>query len=928
MHHLHHATYSPFLIILSIIIAFISSYTTLVLVERVSESNHRSRKITWIFIGVFIMGVGIFSTHFIGMLAYHLNYPMTFNGSLLVLSFLFSLITSFTAFYLLYTHPLTKGKIFISGVIIGLGIVFLHYTATYGIYESVEIHFTSIYFTLSIVLAIIISSIAIRIFVNKKGDSISNRTTKKNIVSALVLGGAITTMHYVGMEAIYINKGSDVTSNGADKFIGNIVSFSTLFLMFATLFTAYLDYRSTHSEKQLIKQLKESEKRYRQLVEKSPVPVIIHDGNTIVFVNEIVLSMVKASEKHEIVGKSFINFIHPDFRETVKKRMQIIKEKGHVKSMEQRMVTLDGTVITTETSSYLIQFDNKPAIQSVIRDITEQKQTELALQDRQQRYMSLFEYNPDPVFLLDCHGYFKEINSAVWKTLGIPKDEVKKMSFHQVLVPSQIDFAVAQFKKALKGEPQNYEISAIKNNGDEIPVNITLVPIIIEEQVTGVFCIAKDITKEKEAVQKIKELAYTDQLTGLPNRTWFFKYFTHKLKEQKQLNHPIAILAIDFDDFKSVNDTIGHHAGDMFLQQVANRMKDILRPQDIIARLGGDEFIVFLDNITKEEVSQIAQKIINEMNNKIPLFGHEFILTLSIGISMYSKIMPDVETFIKEADFAMYYAKEKGKNNYQLFTDELKKKVNQRLKLESALRKAIDKEELELYYQPQFDIKSRDIVSAEALLRWNSSFGRISPNEFIPIAEDTGLIVSIGKWVFKEACLHIKEWRKRGLPVVPISVNVSARQFREADFAKVVQQIVKEEKIDPSQLIIEITESAMLDIVESEHIIQDLKELGIKIAIDDFGKGYSSLQIITDLNYDILKIDKSLMDIEKGNRNIAILKAVLETTKGYKEVIVEGIETQEQVDFLKTYNVVGQGFFFSHPLPSHQFEEQLKQIRG
>lgn len=419
-------------------------------------------------------------------------------------------------------------------------------------------------------------------------------------------------------------------------------------------------------------------------------------------------------------------------------------------------------------------------------------------------------------------------------------------------------------------------------------------------------------------------MAYTDQLTSLPNRTWFYKKLQENLQRAKERKQSVAILILDFDGFKGVNDTLGHHAGDLFLQEVSVRLKGSLRANDNISRLGGDEFIVLLENVTKENVTELANRLLQDMNQPILIYGHELIVTLSIGISMFYDCDDNAETLIQKADIAMYEVKEQGKNNYQFFNEKLQAKKTRKIQIKNALYTAIERNEFKLFYQPQVDIQTGKWVGLEALLRWNPSFGNVQPSEFIPIAEETGLIVSIGEWVVREACGQIKEWEKQGFYKIPLSVNISARQFQNSLFAWKVKKIIEEEKIDPQYLEIEITESVMLNVKESSQIIQDLKEMGIRFAIDDFGTGYSSLSVVANFEFDTLKIDKSFIDVDNDHK-MYVLKAILSAANNPRtRIIVEGIETKSQVDLLKEYNVIGQGYYFSRPLPPYQLEQIWK----
>lgn len=330
-----------------------------------------------------------------------------------------------------------------------------------------------------------------------------------------------------------------------------------------------------------------------------------------------------------------------------------------------------------------------------------------------------------------------------------------------------------------------------------------------------------------------------------------------------------------------------------------------------------------IEDVTEEDVRQLAEQILKDMKQPVFLLGQEIVITLSIGISIQPICISDEETLIQQADLAMYSAKAKGKNNYQFFTEDLNEQVTRKLQLDKALHNALKQEEFQLYYQPQVDLRTEKLVGFEALIRWNSPTGLVSPAEFISVAEETGLILPIGEWVLKEACRQMKNWEKEGRSKVKVSVNVSARQFKDETFGWKVKQILEKENVDPQYLEIEITESVMMDIEESSLLIQELKELGVKIAIDDFGAGYSSLNVIKNVEIDTLKIDKSRIDeVLSNRRNLFILAAIIDVGKNLNaQVVIEGIELEEQVNALKEFDVVGQGYFYSRPLPAKQLEQ-------
>ncbi|WP_042149594.1 bifunctional diguanylate cyclase/phosphodiesterase [Paucisalibacillus sp. EB02] len=444
--------------------------------------------------------------------------------------------------------------------------------------------------------------------------------------------------------------------------------------------------------------------------------------------------------------------------------------------------------------------------------------------------------------------------------------------------------------------------------------------------VTRVDGVIYDITSQVKAEQKMNQLIHYDSLTGLTNKNWFQNYLDTALISARKYNRALAVMFIDFDNFKRVNDTLGHSAGDQLLIQIAERIKSILRENDIVSRQSGDEFLVLIEGRNFEEIEDLAKDILLKMNSPYKIDGTEIISTPSIGISINLDCEDDAGVLIKKADFAMFLAKENGKNNYQFYNDELNQKMKRKMILETYLHKAIEKNELTVHYQPQFDIATFRISGAEVLLRWECDMGRIPPDEFIPIAEETGLIIPIGEWVLRQACRDIKRFKKNGLESFPISVNISTRQLMAPNFIERVQTIIKEEQVHPKYVTLEITESAFLYYEDAKDNILALRKLGVGVSLDDFGIGYSSLSMIRNIEIDELKIDRSFLnDSLKNDRVRSLLEAIIQIGKKINtKVVIEGIETKEQIEMLSVHKLFGQGYYYSKPIPIDEFEEWCK----
>jgi diguanylate cyclase (GGDEF)-like protein len=435
---------------------------------------------------------------------------------------------------------------------------------------------------------------------------------------------------------------------------------------------------------------------------------------------------------------------------------------------------------------------------------------------------------------------------------------------------------------------------------------------------------------EMEKARELEQhLAYHDVLTSLPNRLLFYDRLQQALAHAKRYSGLLAIMFIDLDGFKQINDSKGHAVGDKLLQNVAMRLKQLMRESDTIGRLGGDEFTILLKGVkSAQNIIKVAEKVLHGLAKPYVFDGHTLPLTASIGVSIYPHDGEDIETLIKKADYAMYRAKSSGKNNFQLFNLAMESSGSSRVSLENGLQKAILNDELMVFYQPQVDIKTGVITGLEALVRWqHPKHGLISPADFIPMAEESGLIVPLGQWVLRVACQQNKYWQSAGYPAVPIAINLSARQFRELSLAKTVADVLHESDLEAEYLMLEITESnAMQDVEYTVSTLEVLKEMGVQIAVDDFGTGYSSLSYLKRFPIDMLKIDKSfVLDIPQNPDDASIIAAIvaLAHSLGMK-VIAEGVETKEQLNFLRSINCDQiQGFYFSPPLQIDRLQQLL-----
>lgn len=471
----------------------------------------------------------------------------------------------------------------------------------------------------------------------------------------------------------------------------------------------------------------------------------------------------------------------------------------------------------------------------------------------------------------------------------------------------------------------------VRRDGHESPIEDSAAPIHDRSgQITGAVIVFHDVSAARQMSLQLSHLAQHDSLTDLPNRMLLNDRLQQAITMAKRHGYRIAVLFMDLDRFKHINDSLGHVVGDQLLQAVAERLQRCVRESDTVGRQGGDEFVVVLSELEAAENAGIsAAKLLAALTMPYHVGPHDVIVPVSIGVSIYPDDGENAETLIRNADTAMYHAKENGRNNYQFFRQEMNVRAAERQFIESSLRVALERKEFSLHYQPKVDLGTGAITGVEALLRWeHPERGFIPPAQFVSIAEDTGLILPIGQWVLSEACRQSREWLDAGFPPVPMAVNISAVEFRSKDFVESVRTILRESKLDPQCLELELTESVLMKHAElTIGMLKALKEIGVQLAVDDFGTGYSSLSYLRQFPIDSLKVDQSFVhEISSHKDDSAIVSAVISMGNSLKKrVIAEGVETREQLDFLTAEGCEeAQGYYFNRPMLADQFAKLLE----
>lgn len=680
-----------------------------------------------------------------------------------------------------------------------------------------------------------------------------------------------------------------------------------------------------------LKALQESERLYSSLFNKNSQVILLINPTTgeIVDANPAACLFYGYTKEKMLTLKAYdINTLPKD------KLFQIMNSVGYSEpkhfSFQHRLA--NGEVKDVESHLARIVFSEKQYLFSIVHDETKRKAAARQLKEAYTELNQIFNSTADGMRVIDLDYNVLRINKKLLDMIGITEAEALGKKCYELLPSANCKSPNCPVYLIKQGQSiVEYEAEKMLTDGRIIPISIVAAPFKDSTGNTiGIVESLRDVSKRKKYEERINYLAYHDYLTGLPNSIQFKKELERELLLSRRKDGKFAVMFLDLDDFKVVNDTIGHSAGDQLLVEVAGRLLQVVRKIDVVARVGGDEFTFLIADIKNlDEVAQVAQRILHALEQPFTIKNKQFFISASIGISVFPTDSTEVEELLKKADSSMYWVKRQGKNSYAFYSSELRESALSRLKLLNDLKQAIEQDEFVIYYQPQYHARTQKIVGLEALVRWkHPELGLVPPANFIPLAEETGLIIPLGQKLLRNACLQSKRWQEEGLPPVRIAVNISAFQLIHHDFVKFIGNTLSETGLDPSYLELEITESVAME-KGAANTLKELKTLGVRIALDDFGTGYSSLSCLSVNPIDVIKIDRTFVNQLTNKNNKAIISAIIAMacTLGM-EVVAEGVETKAQLAFLKRTNCrYLQGYMFSKPLPPEEIQKLLVKER-
>jgi diguanylate cyclase (GGDEF)-like protein/PAS domain S-box-containing protein len=930
--------YNSWLVFLSIVVASFASYVALDLASRVVATRGTPSSSYWLFGGALSMGTGIWSMHFIGMLAFQLPIPMSYDIPVTLASLLIAAIVSGFALHTISHGSLSLRRLLGAGSLMGVGIACMHYAGMAAMQLEPPVRYHLPLFIASVAIAIAAAVVALWIAFQLRTETILSAIWKK-AGSALIMGCGIAGMHYTGMAAAIFQPDSVCSVSPQDinnVWLAGAIGGITFMLLATTLLVSLFDART-----KVLNALRESEERFRGLTELSSDWYWVQDTELRFVATEGVTDARGGITPAAHIGKRRWELPNTAVvNQTWDQHRAVLEARQPFHDLVLRRVDSDGEAHFVSVSGRPV-FDAQRKFcgyRGVASDVTARVRAEEQLAKSEARFRALTELSSDLYWETDAEHRLSQY--AYGSKIGpvVPVNELigqRRWEIAEYVSPDEAGWRAHRATLDAHLPFRDFEVASRRAGSDKLRYfSLSGEPMFAADGAfTGYRGVGREITEQKTAEARLDQLAHYDTLTGLPNRALLQDRMRQAMARADRGQTLLAVMFLDLDRFKEINDSLGHAAGDEVLKEAARRLQACLRSTDTVGRLGGDEFTVLLEDVHQvEEISILAGKILAAFAEPAEVGGHELHLSTSIGVTVYPLDDQDANTLLKNADIAMYQAKQEGRNNFQFFAAEMGARTERHADLRLRLHRAMERGEFELHYQPQVGFAGGNIFGVEALLRWtDAGLGQVPPGQFIPVAEEMGLIVRLGDWVLREACRQCKAWLDGGLGPLRVAVNLSPRQFRQKKLAQRIGEVLRETGLPAACLEIEITEGIVMKHAERAiKTLTELNQLGVQIAIDDFGTGYSSLAYLQRFPVHVLKIDQSFVQAIRGPADqVPIVNTVIQLAKllGLKG-LAEGVETAEQREYMRAHGCDAyQGYLFCKPQSAARIGELLAAHR-
>jgi diguanylate cyclase (GGDEF)-like protein/PAS domain S-box-containing protein len=903
--------YDARLVTASVLIAIFAAYVALDVAGRIGAARNPRDRLVWLGIGALAMGGGTWAMHFIGMLALTLACGISYDPAITLWSMLPGMLASAVALEVIRRRRISMRRLAASSVLLGGGIGAMHYSGMAAMRLDGFVAYDPKLFVVSIAVAMALAWLALWIHFGVR------HLRGHHLLAAAVMGGAVSGMHYTAMAAAYFvrNGSSGNAAALSPTFLGAAVTI-VVGLLIAVVMAASIARRQF----ELAQALAASEHKLRRTLDTTQEGFWAVDLQAVTREVNPALCAILDRPAHDIVGRAIYDFLDAADAATFRRQMQL-REVGEKSSYELSPLRPDGSRVPC-------QFNGTPAYDergrrigsfALVTDISSRR----AQEQQQRRALAVFDNAAEGIIVTAPDGTIVSVNAAFTVITGFAAEaaiganpRILKSGRHEP------DFYAAMWQSLIATGNWRGEVWNRRENGEIYPQWLTISAVRDDagsiQNYIGIF---SDISQIKKSEAELQRLAHYDGLTGLANRLLLGIQLSHAIDRAERDGSQIAVLVLDLDGFKNVNDSLGHPAGDLLLRTVADRLHRSLRGADTIARLGGDEFAIVIEVADAAHAARTtAEKLIAAVSEPYQLRGAQARVTTSVGIALFPEDGGDGVELMRAADTALYAAKREGRNTFRFHDATMAAAVTKRLRLEQGLRQALAHGEFELWYQPQVELAGGGVTGAEALLRWHRpGDGIVAPGDFLHVAHETGLIVPLGEWVLREACRQARAWRDASIDIGRISVNVDGRQLEQDNFTGLVARLLAEHGLPPGLLELEITENFLLDnAAHAMATVARLHELGVGVAIDDFGTGYSSLSYLKYLRADRLKIDRGFVrDLPDDGDDAAITRSIIGLARSLGfAVVAEGVETPAQEAFLRDEGCdEAQGYYYAKPLP-------------